>query len=398
MGQTALSSSWHPLKESLRKQAFNEGFSVAGFAPPAPPPHADGLRPWLQQQSQGEMAWLAQDPERRMDPRQLLDNLGTVLVLGVNVCPADDPLAAGRDPGRGWIAAHARHRDYHDILKKRLKRLSIWLDRQMGQPVAKRLLVDTAPILEKPLAVAAGLGWQGKNSLLVSPRFGCWLLLAEILLPFPLPPDAPLPDRCGTCRRCLVACPTDALAQPYRLNARRCLAYLTIEHAGPIPLADRVAMGNRIYGCDSCLVACPWNRFAPATQEADWQPRPLLMAPPLLDCVDLDEAGFRTRMAQTPIRRIGLIRFLRNVAIALGNGGTPEALAALARLLHHAAPLVRGHAAWGIGQWASQHRGDPLDGRADQMLDDRAQIEEDPWVREEIGMARYRMAGGAPPG
>ena len=182
MGQTKTDFSWYTLKESLRQQALAEGFVVAGYAAAAEPPHADYLEHWLQKNAHGTMHWLARQPERRRDPRQLLDNLGSILVLGANYCPADDPLAPGRDHSQGWISAYARHRDYHDILKKRLKRLAVWLENRLQRPIAGRLLVDTAPLLEKPLACAAGLGWQGKNSLLVSPRFGCWLFLAEFLI------------------------------------------------------------------------------------------------------------------------------------------------------------------------------------------------------------------------
>ncbi|MEO5363586.1 MAG: tRNA epoxyqueuosine(34) reductase QueG [Magnetococcus sp. DMHC-8] len=389
MPQAEQIAGWQALKSALCRQALVEGFAVAGVAPPGPPPHADRLVPWLQDHAHGGMAWLARQPERRADPRHLLAGLGSVLVLGVNDRPAGDPLAPGRMAGHGWIAAHARHRDYHELLQERLRRLAAWLEGELGRPVAGRLLVDTAPILEKPLAGAAGLGWQGKNSLLVSPRFGCWLLLAELLLPLPLPPDRPMADHCGRCRRCLDACPTDALAQPYRLHARRCLAYLTIEHAGPIDPPDRVALGNRLYGCDSCLAVCPWNRFAPVNRMAEHAPRPWLLTPGLLDCVILDEAAFRARLQHTPVRRMGWVRFLRNVAIALGNWGAPAALPALARLLWHEAPLVRGHAAWSIGRLAGQHPGELFGGEPRRLLDERTGLEEDDWVRTELEMARH---------
>ena len=383
---------WSALKEALRQQALAEGFAVAAFAPPAPPPHAEYFCQWLQQNAHGEMAWLARTPERRTDPRHLLNPLGTILVLGSNDCPANTPVGVAQDASRGVIAAYARHRDYHTLLQERLQRLAAWLENRLGQPVAKRLLVDTGPLLEKPLASAAGLGWQGKNSLLVSPRFGCRLLLAELLLPLPLPPDGPLPNRCGTCRRCLEACPTAALAHPYRLEARHCLAYFTIEQKGPIPTPYRAAMGNRIYGCDDCLAACPWNRFAPVTQDVAWLPRPALVAPALLTCAALDEVSFCAMMQHTPLERIGVVRFLRNVAVALGNWGAPEALPALIHLLHHAAPLVRGHAAWGLGQLANLPRNQPLGATIEQWLAEQAQRETDPWVGEEIGLARHRMA------
>ncbi|MBF0584211.1 MAG: tRNA epoxyqueuosine(34) reductase QueG [Magnetococcales bacterium] len=381
---------WSALKQALRRQALVAGFDVAAFAPPLPPPHADHLKQWLQTQAHGEMHWMARQPERRQDPRHGLPELGVVLVLGVNYCPADDPLAPGQDASRGWISAYARNQDYHETLKRRLKGLAAWLEQRLDRSIGGRLCVDTAPLLEKPLAAAAGVGWQGKNSLLVSPRFGCWLFLAEYLLPLPLPADVPLPDRCGSCRRCLAACPTDALAVPYQLNARRCLAYLTIEHAGPLPMADRIAMGNRVYGCDNCLAVCPWNRFAPPTRETDFMPRPLLISPPLLDCVMLEAESFRSRMAGSPIQRMGVVRFLRNVAVALGNWGAPEALPALARLLQHGAPLVRGHAAWGIGRLLRQQTGEPFGATPDQLLGQQLEQEGEPWVREEIMLARQR--------
>lgn len=383
-------NSWHDLKEALRQQAQTEGFSCAAFASPTPPPHADHLFQWLQQQAHGEMHWMAQQPQRRTDPRQLMENVGSILVLGVNYCPPGDPLAPGLDKGNAWISAYARNHDYHDIIKKRLKRLSVWLAERLGQPIAGRRFVDTAPLMEKPLASSAGLGWQGKNSLLVSPQFGCWLFLAAYFLPLPLPADPAISNRCGACTLCLEACPTDALAHPYRLDASRCLAYLTIEASGPIPTRYRIAMGNRVYGCDSCLAACPWNRFAPPTQEVDFLPRPFLSAPRLLDFFPWDDATFRTFMRRSPIKRSGVVRFLRNLAVALGNWGTAEAWPALAHLLSHEAPLVRGHAAWGVGRLVSQYQGEPFGSEPARLLRVRADLEEDPWVRTEIDAVRKR--------
>lgn len=330
------------------------------------------------------MTWMAQQPNQRTDPRQLLENLGSIMVLGVNYCPPGDPLAPGLDKGRAWISAYAQNQDYHDIIKKKLKRLAAWLATLLKEPIAGRIFVDTGPLLEKPLASAAGLGWQGKNSLLVSPKFGCWLFLAEYFLPLPLPPDPVIPNHCGTCDLCLQACPTDALAHPYRLNASRCLAYLTIEAAGPIPHHYRIAMGNRVYGCDNCLAVCPWNRFAPATQDVAFLPRTCLSNPRLLDFFNWDDATFRHQMRQSPIKRGGVCRFLRNLAVALGNWGVPEALPALQHLLDHEAPLVRGHAAWGIGRMASQQQGNPFGSTPTTLLDSRKQLEKDPWVQEEI--------------
>lgn len=380
-------ASWRALKNALRRQAYLEGFHGVAFAPAMPPPHAEHFSVWLQQQAQGDMTWMTRHPEKRTDPRQLLANLGSILILGVNYCPPDDPLAPGRDAGRAWISSYARNNDYHDVLKKRLRRLEGWLAQQVGSSAAGRSFVDTAPLLEKPLASASGLGWQGKNSLLVSPRFGCWLFLAEFLLPLPLPPDPAMKNHCGTCTRCLEVCPTDALAHPYRLDARRCLAYLTIESSAPIPVHYRKAMGNRVYGCDSCLAVCPWNRFAPPTQEADFLPRPALSAPRLLDFFALDDATFRTLMRRSPIKRGGVVRFLRNLAVALGNGGSPDAWPALRHLLNHEAPLVRGHAAWGIGRLISQHPGTPFGSTPATLLHTCKTQEKESWVRAEMEAA-----------
>ena len=379
--------SWGELKESLRQQAFLEGFNSVAFAPPTPPPHADYLVSWLQRGAHGDMAWMAKDPERRADPRQLLENLGSIVVLGVNYCPTGDALAAGKGGGDAWISAYALNNDYHDTLKKRLRRLAVWLEKRLGGPLAGRLFVDTAPVLEKPVATVSGLGWQGKNTMLVSPQFGCWLFLAEYFLPLPLPPDPVRANHCGSCVRCLQACPTDALDDPYRLDASRCLAYFTIESSAPIPTRYRVAMGNRVYGCDECVAVCPWNRFAPPTQETDFLPRSALVAPRLLDFVYLDDAGFRTLMRRSPIKRSGVVRFLRNVAVALGNWGAPEAYPALEYLLKHESPLVRAHAAWGIGRLIGQQGGNPFGDGAIERLRAQKNLEPEAWVRAEMGEA-----------
>ncbi len=379
------------LKEILRAQALAFGFDVAGFAAALPPPRAEALTPWLQAGAHGGMAWLAREPEKRQDPRRLMDGVATVMVLGVSSCP--EAGEGGVSPaGCGTIAVHARRPDYHAVLKGRLQRLRAWLQGYVGREVPCRLFVDTAPLLEKPLGVAAGLGWQGKNSLLVSPRMGCWLLLAELFLPFALPPDMPLPDHCGRCRRCLQACPTDALAQPYRLQARRCLAYLTIEWDGPLAPADRIAMGSRLYGCDDCLVVCPWNRFAVPNRDVAWRAQAQWLAPALSACASLDDQAFRTWTHQMPMRRMGLVRWLRNVAVALGNWGAPEALPLLRQLLHHEAPLVRGHAAWGIGRILSQKNG--MVGGSEPLLWLQAhrQQEADARVQEEIAAAVQAVA------
>ncbi|MBF0438315.1 MAG: tRNA epoxyqueuosine(34) reductase QueG [Magnetococcales bacterium] len=333
---------WEELKEALRHQALASGFDVAGFAPPHPPPYSDHLPEWLKQGCHGGMAWIARQPERRMNPQQLLPGTGVVLVVGINYRP---PPTKTHSP----FAAYACHDDYHTLLKKRVQELGRWLEEKVGSPIAHRAFVDSAPVLEKPLAVAAGLGWQGKNALLVSRHFGCWLLLAELFLALPLPPDSPETNHCATCDRCLRACPTDALKTPYQLDASRCLAYFTVESHDPIPLEYRKAMGLRIFGCDACITACPWNRFAPVTQERNFLPRGELLFSSMVDWARLDADEFARLFDQTPIQRLGVIRFLRNVAIALGNWHHPQALSALEGLLHHESPLVREHAAWGIG-------------------------------------------------
>ncbi|MBF0620422.1 MAG: tRNA epoxyqueuosine(34) reductase QueG [Magnetococcales bacterium] len=308
----------HELKEALRKQALEEGFQVAAFAPVAPPPHHDHLQTWLDQGCHGSMSWMTRNRQKREDPRQLMENLGTILVLGTNYKPPDDPLAGLADPSCGIISAYARNRDYHDRIKKRVRRLARWIETQTGQTIQGRIFVDTAPVLEKPLAAAAGLGWQGKNTLLVNRQYGCWLFLAELFLSITLPPDPPTPDHCGTCTRCIDACPTKALT-PYQLDASKCLAYLSIEHQGAIPEEFHKPMKNRLYGCDDCLVACPFNRFGPTTENPDFLPRKELINPPLEQLQQLDDEQFRERFRQSPVKRIGLERFRRNLAICIEN-------------------------------------------------------------------------------
>jgi epoxyqueuosine reductase len=290
------------------------------------------------------------------------------LALGVSYAPAHDPLDDLARGDRGAISVHARFRDYHDTLKGRARTLGDWIERRFA--TAARLAVDTAPVLEKPLAAAAGLGWQGKHTNLVSRRHGSWLFLAELFVGLDLPLDAPHPDRCGSCRRCLDVCPTKAFPAPYRLDARRCVSYLTIEAKGPIPRAFRRAIGNRVYGCDDCLAVCPWNRFAEAARDAAFTPRTDLTLPALIDLAALDADGFHTRFRGTPIRRIGRARFLRNVLVALGNCGDPGAVATVVARLDDAEPLARGAATWALG------RLDPQRFQRERAL--RAPLEADP--------------------
>jgi epoxyqueuosine reductase len=301
------------------------------------------------------MTWMAETFQRRADPRSLMREAKSVVMLGLNYGPSVDPLAALGNPDAGAISVYARHRDYHDVLKGKLKELGSFLTASARPERADvKVFVDTAPLLEKPLAARAGLGWQGKHTNLVSREFGSWLFLGAILTDLDLPPDPPESDHCGQCRACLDACPTGAFPAPYRLDARRCISYLTIEHEGPIPRELRSAIGNRIYGCDDCLAACPWNKFASAGREAKLAARNDLNAPPLAELARLDDASFRSLFAGGPIKRVGRARFVRNVMIAIGNSND-RALAALAvERLDDEAPLVRGAAVWALARLMSR--------------------------------------------
>ncbi len=322
------------------------------------------------------MTWLAATAQRRRTPRNMWPEARSVIALGLSYAPAADPLANLASPNLGTISAYARGDDYHELIKGRLKDLAGWLAGAAAAEV--KVFVDTAPLLEKPLAERAGLGWQGKHSNLVSRHHGSWLFLGEILTAAELPADTPEADRCGSCRRCLDVCPTDAFPDPYRLDARRCLAYLSIEHAGPIPHRFRRAMGNRIYGCDDCLAVCPWNKFAAVTRETRLQARAELQAPPLADLARLDDAGFRALFRKSPIKRIGRNRFLRNVLIALGNGGADAG--AIEPHLDDPDPLVRGAAVWALGEVTHPDDFAPI-------AADRSSRERDPAVRREWQLA-----------
>ncbi len=343
-----------PIRAAIRDRALAEGFDAVGFAAASLEAEARaGLAGFIARGYHGDMGWLAGTAERRGDPRALWSEARTIVVLGVNYAPEDDPLAAQGAPDCGGVSVYARGRDYHDTLKRRLRALAHWIEGQW--PGALKLFVDTAPVMEKPLAQQAGLGWQGKHTNLVSRQFGSWLFLGEIYLSLTLDPDPPEPDRCGSCRRCLDACPTAAFPAPHRLDARRCISYLTIEHKGMIPLEFRAAIGNRIYGCDDCLAVCPWNKFAHAAHEPDFLPRAGLTAPRLADLAALDDAAFRRLFAGSPLKRIGRDRFLRNVLIAIGNAepGDERLAAAAGRCLDDPAALVRAAAVWAFARLAS---------------------------------------------
>jgi epoxyqueuosine reductase len=304
---------------------------------------------FLEEGRHGDMAWMDGTRERRRDPRVLWPQAVSILTLGLNYGPGQlDPLDLLNHPDRGAVTVYARNRDYHDILKSRAKALARWIHATFAADV--KVFVDTAPVMEKPLAGRAGLGWTGKHTNLVSRRFGSWLFLAEVFTTLDLPPDDPHPDLCGSCRRCLSACPTGAIRPdaPYRIDARLCVSYLTIEHKGPIPRPLRPMLGNRIYGCDDCLAVCPWNRFATRTPHDGLMARAELTAPRLADLAALDDAGFRAVFSGSPIKRIRRDRFVRNVLIALGNSGRPDLLPAAVSLLDDPAPLVRGAAVWAV--------------------------------------------------
>jgi len=300
----------------------------------------------------------------------------TVVVLGINYGPQEDPLAILDARDRGAVSVYAQGRDYHDTLKRRLRALAYWIEARW--PGGLKLFVDTAPVMEKPLAARAGLGWQGKHTNLVSRDFGSWLFLGEIYLSLVLEPDTGEADHCGSCRRCLDACPTSAFPAPHRLDARRCISYLTIEHKGMIPLELRPLIGNRIYGCDDCLAVCPWNKFARSARESDFLPRAELTAPRLAALAELDDAAFRKLFAGTAVKRTGRDRFVRNVLIAIGNADRedPDLVNAAARRLDDSAPLVRAAAAWAFLRLASPERWAAERAR-------RLSLEDDPLVRQE---------------
>src|SRR5580704_18209 len=301
------------------------------------------------------MTWMAETFERRTDPCKLMVDAKSIVMLGLNYGPEADPLAAPSRPEAGVISVYARHGDYHDVLKGKLKELAAFLVAAARPEKADvKVFVDTAPLVEKPLAERAGLGWQGKHTNLVSREFGSWLFLGAILTNLELPPDRPESDHCGQCRACLDVCPTGAFPAPYRLDARRCISYLTIEHQGPIPRELRPAIGNRIYGCDDCLAVCPWNKFASEGREAKLAARADLNAPPLAELACLDDASFRSLFAGGPIKRIGRARFVRNVMIAIGNSNDRALAKVAVDRLDDDSSLVRGAAIWALARLTSR--------------------------------------------
>src|SRR5882757_9760425 len=337
------------LKAALVNEARGLGFDCAGVTDPdAIANAAKHFREFLDTGAHGEMDWLAANPERRADPRVLWAGVRSVIMLGVNYGPDEDPLAILQSRTRGAISVYAQGDDYHDLIKKRLKALARWLVATSGGEV--KVFVDTAAVMEKPLAQAAGLGWQGKHTNLVSREFGSWLFLGAIFTTLDLPRDEADADHCGSCQACLDICPTSAFPAPYKLDARRCISYLTIEDKGPIPHEFRKAIGNRIYGCDDCLAVCPWNKFAQTGRETKLAARDELRAPDLAYLARLDDSAFRALFAKSPVKRIGRDRFIRNVLIAIGNSGDAALAGAAERLLGDESALVRGAAVWALTQ------------------------------------------------
>ena len=337
------------LKKRLIEQAKALGFAAIGFAPAADDPQRAGrLSEWLAAGMHGEMEWMEARAEVRQGPQAMWPEARSVIALGMSYAPAADPLALAGDPERARISVYAQGGDYHDTVKKALKALARWL---VGQAPGSELkvFVDTAPVMEKPLGEAAGIGWQGKHTNLVSREHGSWLFLGAIYTTVPFAPDLPHDGRCGSCSACLDACPTDAFPAPYRLDARRCISYLTIEHKGPIPEEFRAAIGNRIYGCDDCLAVCPWNKFAAtAARNRAFLPRAELAAPRLAELLALDDAGFRRLFSGSPIKRIGRDRFVRNCLIAAGNSGNAGLEAPVRALLGDPDPVVADAADWAL--------------------------------------------------
>jgi epoxyqueuosine reductase len=351
------------LKRAIAEHARALGFDAIGItAPDAIPEAAIHFREFLAAGAHGDMDWLAYNPERRADPRGLWPDVRSVIMLGVNYGPDQDPLAILQQGERGAISVYAQGDDYHDVIKKRLKELARWLVATASCEV--KVFVDTAAVMEKPLAQASGLGWQGRHTNLVSREFGSWLFLGAIFSTLELPRDDAESDHCGSCRACLDICPTAAFPAPYKLDARRCISYLTIENKGPIPHEFRKSIGNRIYGCDDCLAVCPWNKFAQKGREAKLAARDELRAPELADLARLDDAAFRARFTKSPVKRIGRDRFVRNVLIAIGNAGQGTLAAEAERLLSDASPLVRGAAVWALGQLSARDEFAAMAGKA----------------------------------
>ena len=337
-------------KETVRQRALEEGFSKAGFARPDLPEAMGRLTEFVAAGHHGQMGWMADRMNWRGDPTALWPEAKTVIMLAEAYTPDVDPMEVVNRPESGAISVYARGKDYHDVVKKRLKRLGRWLIEAAGPETEIKVFVDTAPVMEKPLAAKAGLGWQGKHTNLLGRDLGNWFFLGAIFTTAEFDPDPAEIEHCGSCRACLDACPTDAFPAPFQLDARRCISYLTIEHKGPIAPDLRARMGNRIYGCDDCLAACPWNKFAADARDMRYAARADLAAPALADLVALDDAAFREKFSGSPIKRIGRDRFVRNVLYAIGNSARPALLPAALALREDPDETVAEAAAWAVAQ------------------------------------------------
>jgi len=338
------------LEQRIFDKAAELGFISCGFARADAAPHAEtGLKAWIAAGNHGEMGWMEERADQRGSPARLWPEARSVIALAMSYAPAVNPLNVAIAPGQGRISVYAQGADYHKVVKKALKALGRWLAAEVGCEL--KVFVDTAPVMEKPLAAAAGIGWQGKHTSLLSRDHGNWLFLGIIYTTLELEPDAPATDHCGSCTRCIAACPTGAIVAPHRIDARACISYLTIEHRGPIPHEYRAAIGNRIYGCDDCLAICPWNRFAAEAQaNTAFAARADLAAPSLADLLGLDDASFRAKFSGSPIKRIGVARMVRNCLIAAGNSGDPGLRPAVERHLTSDDPVVADAARWALAR------------------------------------------------
>jgi epoxyqueuosine reductase len=364
------------LARAIKAEARRLGFELVGISPVADPPHQEAFAQWLQQGYAGQMAYLARTEQARRHPGAWLPWARSVVSVAMNYYTPHPRDARPSGPPRGWISRYAWGDDYHAVLQDRLETLLAWIRGAAGEAVQGRAYVDTGPVLERDLSGRAGIGWIGKNTQLISPRHGSWFFLGELFLSLELPPDEPIRDRCGSCQLCLEACPTRAFAGPYRLDARRCIAYLTIELKGSIPVESRPLIGDHIFGCDICQEVCPYNVNVSATREPAFQPREGLHAPELIELLGLTEQEFRERFNNSAIRRPRREGFLRNVAVALGNLRAVEAVPGLVRALSDPASVVRGHAAWALGQIGTE--------AARAALTRALAVERDPAVRAEI--------------
>ena len=362
------------IRAEIRAQALREGFDVVRFAAAENSSHArTDLEQFLAEGRHGNMEWMSTNAERRADPKTLWPEVKTIIVVGMNYGPNGDPRERLAARNRAAISCYAQGDDYHDVMKTKLKRLAHFIAEHFAADV--KIFVDTAPVMEKPLAQTAGAGWQGKHTNLVSRLYGSWLFLGSVFTTLDIAPDEPEQDHCGACRRCLDVCPTNAFTAPYRIDARRCISYLTIEHKGHIAREFREPMGNRVYGCDDCLAVCPWNKFASVAHEARFQARAELARPRLGDLARLSDADFRALFRGSPIKRIGRDRFVRNVLIAIGNSGDVSLAEKAERLLEDDSPLVRAMAVWALSRLDCE--------RASELAEVRLSQERDAEVRAE---------------